>query len=168
MGGHNFNIEIIRFLLTTMPDSLELHLLYILLYDGGEIPQTTLQKSQRHKTRGSPLPIMFDMVMDTLSSLIEREVRGKRMDTYQVNGAMSITQLMHADDILTLTKSNDKSLQNIKHILDELIKFSGLEVSNNKISTFSKICEEDTSLHNILGFVVSIICLGFPITGKKK
>jgi len=66
----------------------------------------TLQEPQRNQTRGSPLfPILFNILMDTLSRLIEREVRNKRKDTYQVNRAASIIYLMYADDIFIFTKA---------------------------------------------------------------
>lgn len=57
-------------------------------------------------------------------------------------------------------------------LFNTLTDFPGLEVNNSKnSSTFSKICEEDQALHDILGFTVTklTICyLGLPITGKKS
>lgn len=43
--------------------------------------------------------------MDVLIRFIEREVREKGMDTYQVNGATSILHLIYGDDILIFLQS---------------------------------------------------------------
>ena len=110
--------------------------------------------------------------MDVLSRLIQNGVKNKKIDTYQVNGATSISHLMYADDILIFSKANPKSLNAIKTVLEKFSLFSGLEVNASKSSsTFSKVCAENQSLHNILGYTVKslpITYLGLPITGKKK
>lgn len=91
--------------------------------------------------------------------------------TYQVNRATSIIHLMYADDVLIFSKANPKSLNGIKS-LNFFSKFSCLEVNNNEsLPTFSKVCEEDLDIQDILGFAAKklpISYLGFPITGKKK
>lgn len=55
--------------------------------------------------------------MDVLSWLIEKEVRNKRMDTYQVNGATSITHQSQ----LQVPKTQFKAL------FENFTPFSGLE-----------------------------------------
>lgn len=51
--------------------------------------------------QGDPLsPILFDMVMDVLSRLIEDRVMEKRYDTCIVNGVISSSHLMYADGVL--------------------------------------------------------------------
>lgn len=75
----------------------------------------TLLKNHKAIKHKDPLsPILFDMVMDTLSKLIDRELRNKKMNTYQVNGVNSITHLMYANDIVNFTKANSKYLKSIK------------------------------------------------------
>lgn len=112
--------------------------------------------------------------MDTLSRLIEtREVREKRIDTYQVNGSTSITHLLYADDVLIFSKANQKSLRAIKSILAKFTIFSGLEcIDTTKSSiTFSKMCEDNSELQEIIGFKckkLPISYLWFPITVKKS
>lgn len=97
--------------------------------------------------------------MDVLSSLIERGVRERKYDTYVVNAATSISHLMYVDDILLFYKANTKSLHTIKAILEEFIEFIGLEVNSQKSSvTFSKICEENPDVHNILGSLSKYQC----------
>lgn len=58
------------------------------------------------------------MVMDVLSRLIEREVEAKRIHTYRVNGASSISHLIYADSVLIFFKANTKSLNAIKKVLE--------------------------------------------------
>lgn len=78
-------------------------------------------KNQRGIMQGDPLtPILFDMVMDVLSRLIYKELRAKRMVTYQVNIATSIT---HLSDILIFSKANVKSLKSMKGTLDVSLPF---------------------------------------------
>ena len=130
-------------------------------------------KSQRGIRQGDPLsPILFDMIMDVLGRLIQREVKNKIIYTYQVNGATFISHLMYANDIFIFSKTNPKSLNAIKAMFEKFSLFSGLEVNASKSSsTFSKVRAEDQSLHDILGYIVknlSITHLGLPITGKKK
>lgn len=75
-------------------------------------------ENHRGIRQGDPLsPILFGMVMDALSKLIEIELRNKKLDTYQVNGATSITHLTYADDFLIVFKANPKSLNSIKALL---------------------------------------------------
>lgn len=60
---------------------------------------------------------------------------------------------MYADDVCLFTKANKKSLRFINNILEEFSQFSGLEVNKTKSSaTFSKVCEGNLELQNILGF----------------
>lgn len=56
-------------------------------------------------------PIPFDMAMDILSYLIEREVKERKIDTYQMNEATFITHLMYAEDVLIFSKAKPKSLK---------------------------------------------------------
>jgi len=44
--------------------------------------------------------------MDNLSRLIEKEIKDKRMNTYIVNGDVSISHLVYADDVLIFSKVN--------------------------------------------------------------
>lgn len=75
-------------------------------------------KNKREIRQGEPLsPILFEMTMDILTRLIEKEIGGKRIDTYQVNGATSITHLKYDNDVLIFSKANQKSLEAIKKIL---------------------------------------------------
>lgn len=55
--------------------------------------------------------------MDNLRKLIERKVQEKKLDTYKVNGATSLTHLIYADDIFLLTKADRKSFDTIREIL---------------------------------------------------
>lgn len=94
------------------------------------------------------------------------------MDTYVVNGVVSISHLIYVDDVLIFSKANTKSLRTIKRILESLSKFSGLKVNQEKSSTtYSKICANDQTIHSILNFTVKtlpISYIGLTITGKKK
>lgn len=99
--------------------------------------------------------------MDVLSRLIKRGVRERKYDT-------SISHFMYVDDILLFYKANIKSLHTIKDILEEFIKFTGLEVNSQKSSvTFSKVCEENPDLHNILGFTIKVSMLDIKKTIEK-
>lgn len=46
--------------------------------------------------------------MDELTRLIENNVGHKKYETYQVNGTISITHLMHVDDILYVHQGKPK------------------------------------------------------------
>lgn len=73
----------------------KLHILCFLLCFDGRIPPYTNHRGIR---QGDPLsPIHFYLVMDNRSRLIEKEVKEKRMDTYMVNGATSISHLIYVD-----------------------------------------------------------------------
>lgn len=52
--------------------------------------------------------------MDVLSRLIEKRMRKKKLDTYQVHGATSITHLIYIDDALVFSKAKPKSIHSIK------------------------------------------------------
>lgn len=74
-----------------------------------------------------------------------------RIDTYQVNGAKSISYLIYADDILIFSKANLKSLKSIKEILDVFFKFSGLEINSEKSSVhYSKVVDSYLELKILL------------------
>lgn len=122
-------------------------------------------------TDDSLSPIIFDMVVDNLSKLIEKKVGERKIDIYKMNGATSISHLMYANDVL-FTKANPKSLNAIKGILDVFSKFSGLEINRDKrVAVYSKVCSEDGTLYSVLGFpskVLPIVYLRIPITRKKK
>lgn len=141
---------------------------FSVLIEGSPIPPFKNHRGIRQGDFFSP--ILFDMVMDIISRLIEREVREKRIDT-QVNETTSITHLMYADNVLIFTKDNRKSLNAIKKILGEFSLHTSLEFNASKsTATYSKVCMDDTNLHNILGFPsksLPIHFLGFPIKGKK-
>lgn len=104
--------------------------------------------------------------------LIDREVRAKRFNTYQTNGATSISHQMYADDNLLFSKANPQSLRSIQNILSEFTLFSGLKRNIQKsLATFSKVCEEDQKLHDIVGFAPKKLPnfhLGLQIISKKK
>lgn len=52
--------------------------------------------NQRGIRQGDTLsPILFDLIMDVLTWLIENKVELKQYDAYQVNGCISITHLMY-------------------------------------------------------------------------
>lgn len=116
--------------------------------------------------------MLFDLVMDVLSRLIERKVHGNELDTYKVNGTTSISHLMYAEDILLFCKANPRSLLVIKDLLHQFSEFTGLQVNAQKSSIIlTKACQDDNSFSNNLDFTRSnlpITYLGLPITGKKK
>lgn len=125
--------------------------------------------------QGDPTaPILVDLVIGNLSRLIidwER-IREKKVDTYIVNGATSISHLIYADNMLIFTKANPKSLGKIKEILRIFSNFFAVEVNQEKISAiYSKICSDDQILHKIPNFptkALPINYLGLRITGRKK
>lgn len=87
---------------------------FTLLIEGTPTPHL----KTRGISQGDPFsPSLFDMAMDIFSRLIEREVKGKGQDTYQANGATSITHLIYVNDVLIFTKANPKSLSALKAIL---------------------------------------------------
>lgn len=94
--------------------------------EGSPTPPFTNYRGIR---QGDPLsPILFILIMDNLSRFIEKEVKDKKMDTYVVNGVVSISHLIYADDVLIFSKENPKSLGTIKKILESFSKCSKLEV----------------------------------------
>lgn len=100
--------------------------------------------------------------MDVISRLVEIEVLNKKIDTYQMNGATSITHLVYVDDVLIFTKVNYKSLNSNKITLETFVKFSGFEVNSNKSSaTYSRVCKDDQSLHNILAFSIKKFSISY-------
>lgn len=99
-------------------------------------------------------PILFAMVMDVLSTLIEGEVRME---------PPPLSYLMYVDDSF-FSKANPKSLKP-SCPSKGIHLFSILEVNTQKSTvTFSKVCEDNSELHNILSFPH-----WKPLdTGKKK
>lgn len=143
---------------------------FSVLVEGSPTPPFTNYRGIR---QGDPLsPILFHLVMDNLSRPIEKEIKDKKLDTYVVNGSVSISHLIYVDDVLIFSKANPKSLGTIKRILESFTKFSGLEVNQEKSSTtYSMACSNDQIIHSILNFpfkTLPIRYLGLPITGKKK
>lgn len=106
--------------------------------------------------------------MDVLRRLVEREVKAKRINTYKVDYTSFISHLIYVDDVLIFSEVNTKSLNAIKKVLEKFSSYSGLGINSARsIMSLSKVCAEDQSLQNILGFSI-IPLLGLPITGKKK
>lgn len=72
-----------------------------------------------------------------------------------VNGATSISHLVYADGMHLFSKANPKALHNIQQILEQFSAFTELEINNQKCSVvFTKICEDNLALQDILGFFV--------------
>lgn len=89
-----------------------------------------------------------------------------------VNGTKSVSHLIYADDVLVCTKANIKSLKASKEVLGIFSNFSGLDMNEEKSSTyFSKSVEGLTHIQEVLGFCVKALpltYLGILISGKRK
>jgi len=72
------------------------------------VPYTLLYQSKRNKTREFQISILFDMIMDNPSRLIEKRVRDNNVNTYKVNGAISISHLLYVDDLSNQLDSSRK------------------------------------------------------------
>lgn len=86
----------------------QLHLNCILLNFSWMVPYTLLYQSKRNKTREFQISILFDMIMDNPSRLIEKRVRDNNVNTYKVNGAISISHLLYVDDLSNQLDSSRK------------------------------------------------------------
>lgn len=79
LKGYGFSSSLLQ-------NNLELHFFNLFLSYGRRHPHIFFHKSKRGIREGDPLLlILFDKVMDLLSSLMEKEVKEKRVDTSQVN-----------------------------------------------------------------------------------
>lgn len=64
--------------------------------------------------------ILFKIVMENLSQMLNVQVEARKIDTYWMSGSKaSITQ--YADDVLVFTKANKKSLENLKKTMEEFL-----------------------------------------------
>lgn len=77
---------------------------FSVLVEGAPSPPFTNHRGIRQ--RDSLPPILFDLTMDNLRRLIEKEIKEKRLDTYVVNGATSIAHLIYVDDVLIFSNAN--------------------------------------------------------------
>lgn len=94
--------------------------------------------------------------MDVLSRIINEEVVKRRIASYIVNGAQSISHLIYPDDVIIFSKANAKSLAAIKASLEKFSAFLGLEIYTLKSSVvFSKAVTNYYSFQRGLDFPIA-------------
>lgn len=79
--------------------------------------------------QGDPLsPYLFILCMELLTSLINKEVAGKRWTPISFKD-VKISHLLYADDVLLFAKVNKKTIKSIDSSLKSFLSFSSLNVN---------------------------------------
>lgn len=81
---------------------------------------TGIIKEGRGIRQGDSLsPLLFIIVIEYLSRLIQNVVDGRRMDLYTLGGVRVESLLAFADDIVFFIRASTKSFRTLKELLDE-------------------------------------------------
>ena len=96
-------------------------------------------QTYRGLRQGDPLsPLLFILVMEALSRLIQRGVRGGLLDGFEVGDdcrrRISVSHLLYADDTLIFCGAEERQLYNLRCILLCFEAVSGLWVQYGTVS----------------------------------
>lgn len=84
------------------------------------------------------VPLLFTIAMDTFSYIINKDINPHLYNPISY-GNYNISHLLFADDLLTMGKATNSTLQSLKHNLKSLETYLELEVNKEKSSIcFSK------------------------------
>lgn len=129
--------------------------------------------STRGLRQGDPIsPLLFCLVMEIFSSLLEKEVREKRISLIPKCKGMRLSHLIFADDLMIFSKANKESLEAINNTLRRFSKIFGLHVNKEKSTQIfagvtTKMSEQ---LRQVTGFTLGALpmqYLGVPLVSGR-
>lgn len=122
--------------------------------------------------QGDPLsPLLFCMVMESLSRGINRCVADGSILCPLRKGDTTISHLLFADDLMIFGSADLASTIALNKLLDDFCAFSGLSINLNKSQIiFSGSTRERTGICHILGMpqaTLPILYLGLPLFSSR-
>lgn len=99
-------------------------------------------------------PYLFCMVMEFFSATLNACANNGLMPTLFTRGHNTISHLLFADDVKIFAAASIQVVSNIKRLLEDLKKFSGLNINCSKSRIFFSNCPEEMEygIQSVLNF----------------
>lgn len=149
LGGWGFSLEV-RKLITSCISTVQ----FSFLINGGI--SETFVPGQRLRQRDPLSPYLFILCTEYLTRIFNREEAQNNLHGIKISrGALALSHLMYADDLLLMSKANKREAQTINKCLDLFCEWSGQELNKDKSSILfsSKTRRDDRkAIREVLGF----------------
>ncbi|CAM8943762.1 unnamed protein product [Rhodiola kirilowii] len=108
---------------------------YLVLWDGSAYGRF---KSNRGVRQGDPLsPSLFLICMESFSRLLQHHTSAGTIQSYFTKvGALQISHLLYADDILLFTNGSKRSIERLMSMVNSFCNWTGQALNNSKSSIF--------------------------------
>lgn len=123
-------------------------------------------------------PLIFLLVAEGLSQLIQKAKRKGKVRGIEVAVNMFISHLLFLDDILVFTNGDSNEIKELKNILDLFLKATGMQINSRKSQLIVEVLnrQEKAQIFSIFPYDTSNMespfkCLGFwlkPNAYKKE